>query len=228
MDALTKSIGPFTPLPDGVREFLEHYHSGGTGDEHCAGCNAACCSQGGFALLENVVLIHKAYEQGLLKRKDYEFETGLSFGEFVFKHFDIRTYAAGKEEDELVLFHMRNLDFGNRVIGLPDEGSYWETRAKLFEEAKGLNRGCVFLSEKTSKVPSEDDNTERNCILHVPQSADHLTAKPIDCLLFTCQDAPRQFKKPHPVESTQWMRLLAESYPGSIDRFKGMLEKEQK
>jgi hypothetical protein len=228
MEAITKDIGPFTPLPDGVLEFLRHYHTGGTGDEYCPDCNAACCSQGGFALLENVVLIHRAYERGLLKRKDYEFTPGLTFGEFAFKYFDIRTYAAGSETDELVVFHMRNLDFGGRLIGLPDEGSYWETRAKLFKETKGLNRGCVFLSEMTANEPTQDDNTERHCILHVPESPDHLTAKPIDCLLFTCIEAPLQFKKPHPVESTQWMRLLAQSYPDSIGRFKEMLEKDKK
>jgi len=226
MDAITKDIGPFTPLPQGVLDFLEHYHKGGTGDEHCSSCNAACCSQGGFALLENVVLIHKAYERGLLKRKDYDYTPDLSFGDFVFTYFDVRTYSAG--ESDIVLFHMRNLDFGNRIIGLPDEGSYWETRAKLFEETKGLNRGCVFLSEKTGKVPSEDDNTERGCILHVPESPDHLTAKPIDCLLFTCTDAPRHYKKPHAAETRQWMQLLAESFPNSIDRLKEMLSASKK
>ena len=219
---------PFKPLPGGIRDFLDRYHAGGTGDEQCVTCNSACCSQGGFALLENVVLIHEAYERGLLKRKDYEFTPGLSFGDFVFTYFDVRTYAALDEDgDEIVLFHMRNLDFGNRIIQLPNEGSYWETRYKLFEEARGLNRGCVFLSEKTAKEPLKDENTERYCILHVDKSPDHLTVKPIDCLLFTCVTLPGDFKKPRPEETGQWMGLLARISPDSIGRFKEMLLKGQ-
>ncbi len=221
MEALLKDIGPFEPLPEGIRNFLNRYHAGGIGDEECVTCNSACCSQGGFALLENVVLIHKAYERGLLRRKDYEFTPDLPFGEFVFKYFDIRTYAAGGEE--LVLFHMRNIAFEDHLIKLPEEGSYWETRAKLFKDAKGLNRGCVFLSERTAADSAADDNTDRHCILHVPESPDHLTAKPVDCLLFTCAARPGDFKRPSPEDTAQWMSLLAKNYPDSIGRFKEML-----
>jgi hypothetical protein len=171
------------------------------------------------------VLIHQAYEKGLLKRKDYAFKPGFSFGEFVFDYFDIRTYAAGGED--LVLFHMRNLAFESQIIKLPEEGSYWETRAKLFEEAKGLNRGCVFLSEKTAKVPTDDDNTDRHCILHVPESPDHLTAKPVDCLFFTCATGAGDFKRPNSEDTAQWMSLLAKNYPDSIERFKKLLMEGQ-
>jgi hypothetical protein len=221
MEAITKDIGPFKPLPEGIRNFLQRYHADGIDDEECVTCNSACCSQGGFALLENVVLIHKAYERGLLKRKDYEFKPGFSFGEFVFDYFDIRTYAAGGED--LVLFHMRNLALGRQIIKLPEEGSYWETRAKLFEEARGLNQGCVFLSEKTTADPSSDENTDRHCILHVPESPDHLTAKPVDCLFFTCATRPGDFKRPTPEDTAHWMSLLAKNYPDSIERLKKML-----
>jgi hypothetical protein len=208
----------YKPFSFEIRKFLGQYHAGCLNGEECISCNSACCSQGGFAILENIVLIYQMYEQGLLKRNDYEFRPGRSFGDFVFTYFDARTYSIGAPpmSSEMVFFHMRNLDFENRPIRVPEEGSYWEARYRLFAEDPGLNHGCVFLSEKIPHEHSGDENTQRHCILHVRQSPDHLTAKPIDCLLFACVE--RQAEK-----TEQWFTLLSRSYPDSIGRFKKLL-----
>jgi hypothetical protein len=211
-----------TPLPQEIRDLLDRYHQDALSGEHCVACSSACCSQGGFALLENVIQIYELYSAGRLKRADYQFKPGLGFADFVFTYFDIRSFVAGGQE--MLMFHMRNLTPDGRVIGIPQEdGSYWETRQRLFNENKGMNAGCAFLNQK---LPADggDTNTQRQCILHREHALDAITQKPIDCVFFTCAQEMGKYKKPSADESQEWFGLLAKHYPGSVARFKDRLE----
>ncbi len=210
----------YNPFPQEILEFLSRYHAHGLPGEACVTCNSACCSQGGFGLLENVELIYDIYRAGGLRRDDYTFSPGMSLGEFMFTFFDVRSYLISGRDT--VFFHMRNLDANGNIISMPDDGrSYWEARYEFFRDNPGLNRGCVFLSAMVSA--EGDNNSERGCILHVPESPDHLTAKPIDCLLFSCAERPGIYRKPSPDDTRQWFELLATHYQGSVDRLKAML-----
>ena len=213
-----------TPFPQEIRDFLARYHADALGGEHCVACSSACCSQGGFALLENVILIYDRYSAGRLKRSDYAFKPALSFADFVFTYFDIRSFMVGKET--MLMFHMRNLTPDGRIIGIPEEeGSYWETRQRLFNENPGLNSGCVFLSQKLPAGQAGDSNTLRQCILHREHALDSVTQKPLDCVFFTCQQEMGKYKKPEAQDSEEWFRLLARHFPGSVGRFKERLER---
>jgi hypothetical protein len=212
-------------FPPEIRDFLNEYHSNSLSGEHCITCNSACCSQGGFAILENVVMIYQAYEAGRLKRKDYEFSPGLSFAEFVSKYFDVRSYFIGTLPmgREMLFFHMRNLDPDNNLISIPEGVSYWETRFWLFKQNPALNHGCIFLSEKVPPDYSDDRNTGRHCILHDKHSLQYLSQKPIDCLVFTCEERPGIYKKPRPEQTEQLFKLLSKYYPDSVGRFKKLI-----
>jgi hypothetical protein len=213
------------PLPAPVQDLLTRYHESSLPGDACIQCNSSCCSQGGFAILENIELIYALYLAGKLKRTDYTFPGGLSFGNFVFTYFDIRVYGIGLPpmEREMVFFHMRNLTGDNHLIAIPEGGSYWETRYQKFAEDPKLNHGCVFLSEKIAL--GGNGNTGRHCILHVPESPTHLTAKPIDCLLFGCAAEPGVYRKPGPELTQEWFDVLSRSFPDSVQRLKARLTK---
>ena len=85
-----------------------------------------------------------------------------------------------------MLFHMRSLSQDGTLIGIPAGGDYWEIRAELFQQNPWLNRGCVFLSHKVGNWPEDDRDASRHCILHTPSSGTNVTAKPIDCVFYTC------------------------------------------
>ncbi len=212
------------PFPDPIIRFLNEYHTGGVTEGDCRACSSPCCSLGGFAILENVVQIHELYRQGKLQRADYEYEPGLSFADFVFKYFDIykKKVPADGGELTLMLFHMRSLSQDGHLISIPANGDYWEIRAELFQQNPWLNRGCVFLSHKVGNWPEDDRDASRHCILHTPSSGTNVTAKPIDCVFYTC-NKPIDGRVPTVEQSANWFRLLATHFPNSLERFEALI-----
>lgn len=210
--------------PDPIVRFLNAYHAGGVTEADCRACSSPCCSLGGFAILENVVQIHELYLQGRLRRSDYEFEPGLRFADFVFKYFDVykKTVPAESGELTLLLFHMRSLSQENQLISIPSGGDYWQIRTELFQQNPWLNRGCVFLSHKVGNWPEDDRDASRHCILHQPSSGTHVTAKPMDCVFYTC-NKPIEGRAPTEEQSASWFRLLATHFPNSVERFEALI-----
>lgn len=207
---------------------LAAYHKGGVSASECAGCSSACCSHGGLAVLENVLLIYDLYREGALKREDYEYPAGLSFRDFVGMYFDLEYHTMGwwLWKRDVLVFHLRSLSPENRVIAIPGVGHYYETRSELFRENPWMNRGCVFLSKKVPNWPEDDKDGSRRCILHRAESATHLTAKPIDCVFYTCQK-PFKAKTPTVKESRRWFRrVLAVISPRSLERYRALVEKD--
>jgi hypothetical protein len=212
------------PYPDPIVRFLRKYHSGGVTEADCRACSSPCCSLGGFAILENVVQIHELYQQGGLRRADYEYEPGLRFADFVFKYFDVYKKKVPLKGGEvtLMLFHMRSLSQEGNLISIPVGGDYWEIRAELFQQNPWLNRGCVFLSHKVGNWPEDDRDASRHCILHTPPSGSHVTAKPIDCVFYTC-NKPIEARAPTEEQSANWFRLLGTHFPNSLERFEALI-----
>lgn len=208
------------PFPAPIRALLDTHHAGGVVEADCRACSAPCCSQGGFAILENLPLIYERYRRGL-RRRDHTFAGGLTLREFLLTYFDItqRATRLGRRQAEIVLLHMKSLSGDGQLITIPAVGEYYEVRSQLFADNPWLNRGCVFLSARTG---SEDDALERSCLLHDPQSSTQLTTKPIDCVFFTCS-TPREGRLPSEQESERWFRALAAAYPGSGRRLAELL-----
>ena len=122
-------------LPETIGRFLDEYHRGGVTEDDCRACSSSCCSLGGFAILENVVAIFERYARGELRRSDFEFAPGLSFGEFVFQYFDVyrKTVKGGNGETTLMLFHMKSLSADGNLISVPGGDDYWDIRKELFD-----------------------------------------------------------------------------------------------
>jgi hypothetical protein len=215
------------PLPDSVDALIARHHRGGVTEEDCRQCSSACCSHGGFALLENVIEIYDKYRRNQLRRSDFDFGTGLSFRGFVAKYFDVYLQVTGKWfwKRTILFFHMRSLSSGNDLISIPAVGSYYETRAKLFAGNPWLNKGCVFLSARVPNWPDDDKDATRHCILHEDRSRTHVTAKPIDCVFYVCTK-PMTAKAPTKDESARWFRALAKAYPDSVARYFALIKED--
>ncbi|MHC4198819.1 MAG: hypothetical protein ACYSU0_02440 [Planctomycetota bacterium] len=179
---------------------------------------------GGFAILENVVLIYDAYEEGLLMREDYEFPTELSFKDFVLRYFDILQMPTGRAfwRKNVLCFYPRSLSAEDEPIALPRVGNVYETRGELFHRNPWLNKGCVFLTRRVPHWPEDDGDETRGCILHSDKCLTHVTAKPIDCVFYGCSE-PLQPRTPTQEMSRKWHRALAVSFPESVARFTAMI-----
>lgn len=103
-----------------IIDFLEKRKSGKVAS--CDSCNSSCCNGPGFAILENVIEIYKLYSEGLLKRDDFTFDSGLNLSQFVYKYFD-RAILNGK----LLVFFPKMLSENNRLITVPP-WNYWNAR----------------------------------------------------------------------------------------------------
>jgi hypothetical protein len=215
------------PFQDEIKKILEDHHRGTVTDEHCSKCCSACCSHSGFAILENVLQIYELYQNGLLNREDYEFEKGLSLNSFINTYFDVYQHSTGRwpRKKDILTFHVRSIDEQGRLITIPPVGNYYMTRSGLFQENSWLNYGCVFLSKKIKNWPHDDGDCSRYCILHSDLSSTHLTAKPIDCVLYTCQ-TPIESKTPTADVSKAWHRALAIHYPHSPERLRAIADRE--
>jgi hypothetical protein len=219
-------VQPQYPKP--IVRFLRQHHAGGVTERDCLECSSSCCSLGGFAILENVVQIYDLYRRGGLRRADYEYGAGLGFEEFVFRYFEVYKKAVPLDDREVVLmlFHMRSLSSDGHLISVPSVGDYWDTRAELFRQNPWLNRGCVFLSHHVQMWPNDDGDASRHCILHAPLSGTRVTTKPVDCVFFTCT-RPIEARVPTEEQSAAWFRLLAESFPNSLERFEALIDQGQ-
>src|ERR1035437_5799732 len=78
-----------TPIVDFLAEREKKSHS------PCSQCNASCCNGPGFALLENILEIYQKDVSGSLMRSDYNFISGLTLSQFIFRYFD-RTVINGR------------------------------------------------------------------------------------------------------------------------------------
>lgn len=216
-----------TSLPEPVAETLRRHHEGGVGPEACAGCASPCCSRGGYAIIENVLLIYELYRAGKLERDDYQFVGGLSFKDFVDRYFHVEVRTVGRNGGSrgLALFHMKSLAPGGHVITIPAEGDHGASRDRLFDQNHWLNKGCVFLSESLSEWRPEDGRLGRGCILHDPAAASQVTAKPIGCVLATCA-APLQGKPLDEEAEQAWLEALAEAFPGSVEHYEALRREE--
>jgi hypothetical protein len=212
-------------LPRSVDALIAKHHRGGVTAQDCRQCSSACCSQGGFALLENVLRIYQDYRNNQLRRTDFTFECGLPFRDFVHKYFDVYLQITGKWwwKRSVLLFHMRSLSSDDNVVSIPAVGEFYGTRHQLFSANPWLNKGCVFLSRKVPNWPEDDKDATRHCIVHDDRSRTHMTAKPIDCVFYTCA-APIKAKMPTKADSARWHRALAKAYPKSIERFFAILK----
>ena len=61
------------PLLPNVADQIAAHHEGGITEQDCLACSSPCCSQGGFAILENVIQVYDRYKAGRLKRDDFDF-----------------------------------------------------------------------------------------------------------------------------------------------------------
>jgi hypothetical protein len=188
----------------------------------CQACSSGCCSRGGFAILENVLETYRLYKAGALRRADYEFKAGLSLEDFIRRYFDVCVHEIEGRDDPLMCFHMRGLGPTSEPIAIPRVGRYWDTREEMFSRNPWLNRGCIFLSKSVPNWPEDDGEGDRYCILHSPLSGSQVTAKPIDCVFFTC-NRPYEARVPSFDESERWFRVLGDAFPRSRPRFERMM-----
>ncbi len=211
-------------LPPAIRDRIDRHHEGGVTERDCIVCASGCCSQGGFAILENVLAIYESYRRNELERMGYRFPPGLSLPQFIFLHFDVCGREVGPEGDRrpLLTFHMKSIDERGRPITIPSQGDYWTVRRELFQANPWLNRGCVFLSRPVPNWPRDDGVKERRCILHRPDSMEAVGPKPVDCLYYTCV-RPFEAKTPTDAETAAWFHALAVAFPGSRERFERIL-----
>lgn len=214
-------------IPKEISDLLSDYQKDCIEDHICINCNSICCSQGGFALLENVELIYEKYKSGKLKRKGFRFKKGLNFHDFIFTYFDVieRDVGLDGEEIPMIFFHMKHLSSDGHLISIPGL-DYWETRSELFERNPWMNLGCIFSSHTISDLEDNDTNFKRHCILHHDKFKSELGTKPIDCVFFTCL-TQYDYKVPEQKDSDIWLKQLAMSYPDSKSRLEKIVNKEK-
>jgi hypothetical protein len=213
-----------SPYPDSICQILSDFHKDEVSSDNCIKCSSGCCSRGGFAILENVLLIYDLYKNNMLKRKSFKFEKGLNIKDFIYNYFDVFSRNVGTEENKLILmfFHMKSIDEKGRPISIPGD-DYWRNRSDLFNYNPWLNHGCVFLSHSVPDWPNDDEYSKRYCILHRPDSGTHLGPKPIDCVFHICTEK-YDLKEPKKEETDAWFYALANSYPNSKERFEKIME----
>jgi hypothetical protein len=208
-------------MPREVKSQIEKHHVGGISGSDCLACSSGCCSQSGFAILENVISMYDLYERGGLKRKGFKFSRRLSFNDFAFTHFNVYVEMVGPKEHQegLVQFYPKSIDERGRLIAIPGGGEFYAVRSGLFRDNPWLGRGCVFLSHPCPNWPEDDGYSKRRCILHTPDCYTIVGPKPIDCLFYTCMK-PYTPVCPSPEESVAWHAALSKAFPRSVERFK--------
>jgi hypothetical protein len=63
---------------------------------------------------------------------------------------------------------------------------------------------------------------DRRAYNYVHERDSHVTAKPIDCVFYTC-DRPIVARVPSEAQSSEWFRILAECFPNSLERFEQLI-----
>lgn len=168
----------------------------------CFPCNYSCCFQSGFALRENVNEIYKLYTQGLLIRDDYSFKSELSIDEFISIYFDV----IRNIDLNLTLYFPRHLAYNDVALIIPFENGmdFWSTRHDILINPINECKGCIFLENRMSL----SDQSSKKCILHDYEKPGYISAKPIDCVLLSC-DSNRKVKKMEKVIEDEYFILLA-------------------
>lgn len=191
------------PIPSAIKDFLTDREK--RSNSPCQQCNSACCNGPGFGLLENVLKIYERYANGQLTRNDYQFESGLTLSQFIFKYFD-RTILDGR----LLVFLPKTLT-SNGLNSVPP-WNFWKSREYIHKRSPSL--GCIFLSKK--QIP--EDLSPNSCILHSGEASKDVTEKPIDCTFLVCNGI-RNVQNPSQTETALWFSLLDYHFPNSIERF---------
>lgn len=204
-----------------IKLIKQHQHNS---NANCVECSSLCCLHGGFAILENVVAIYGMYRRKHLIRQDYRFRENLSFKGFVGTYFDISLMPDNYEAP--VFFHTRVLSKNNTLI---TENSTHNSKCNAdgepFDIDNITSRGCVFLNRKIPIDNESDETPSTTCTLHSPDNETHITAKPINCVLFTCQ-RPLVVKQQDARFSYEWIQIINKAYPNSARRFRKLLKNE--
>ena len=210
------------PLNDELKAIISENHRESVDCEVCAECSGVCCMQGGSGIFENVLLIYEAYQRGELKRADYEFEAGLTLPAFIARYFDV-TFAPSSK-GTLVLFFTKVLTSDNELISWKSLSGYSAGDPAVSDKC-GSSVGCVFLDGKIEHSPESREGPSRGCILHSDDCTKTLTAKPLQCVLYSCVDQ-YELKQPDSALSSRWMDCLAAAYPDSVERFNDKMASE--
>jgi hypothetical protein len=208
-------------LPQQLIDIIEEYQMGGVTKEDCVRCSSACCQISGYAIYENLVLIYKLYEQGLLKREDYQFKDNLTFPEFVNYYFDrVLIEDQSAKKISIMVYHPKLLSINGELISLPFPAPIYQMlRCEVVHGNQWLVKGCIFLNKGLpTGWMADDKDSSRGCILHSLDSSTHLTAKPIDCVFHTCT-SPCEPKMPDPILTKRWDLALAANFPGSVHKY---------
>jgi hypothetical protein len=172
--------------------------------------------------MENVLLIYERYTKGDLVREDYVFHAGLSLRAFISTYFDFPLLPS--EVSSPVFFHTRLLARDNTLISQNLlGGDRYPVHGEPPDIDKVMSKGCVFLNKKIPTWHTGDGDISRKCILHEPESGTHLTAKPVNCVLYACRK-PLEAKHPDAGLSADWVRALSECYPNSAGRLHHIME----
>lgn len=169
-------------IPEELLLFINNHQSTGY---NCSRCTFSCCYESGFALRENVDLIYRKYNAGLLIRSDYKFKDNLSYDDFIRIYFDVISFS----NLNLSLYFPRHVAYDDVALVIdpvPDQ-NYWDYRHRILSDPINENKGCIFLNNKLIA----DDAQPTHCILHDPSKTDFIYEKPIDCILLSCNSLNR-------------------------------------
>lgn len=190
-------------IPDEIKDFLRERQN--DTNPQCQLCNSSCCNGPGFALLENILLIYKKYQEGRLIRSDFHFKSDLMLVDFIFEYFDLALI-----NSNLLAFFPKMITEDNQLISTPPF-DFWNSRDYLKRRYKSY--GCIFLEKKQTETVFTN-----KCILHTDKYKEEITEKPFDCLFLSCLSL-KDIKQPTAEESQKWFELLNKHYPDSNSRF---------
>jgi hypothetical protein len=193
-----------------LQKFLTVQMEGAPSQEECMRCEASggiphhCCKTPGFAVYENIRLIHKEYIRDLWKAIPFAIKN-IDIEQFIQLYFTevVLISAIQKKNVLLKLYFPKIIDYrtltngmtgkvhsaGPRImpdadldliVRLPED--FDRFNAKRNHE-NPTNQGCVFLQR------GRDFSIQncRGCLLHSDNLASHVTTKPIDCISFNCK-----------------------------------------
>jgi hypothetical protein len=189
-------------FPKELHDFYNEIH-----DENpdCSECRSSCCFQSGFAVRKNVGQIYQIYQKDGLIRKDYSFQSGLSYDDFVNRYFDV----VRRVKLNLTIYFPRHLAGDNSVISIPfeNDGDFYNIRDAVLKDRDVESRGCIFLERSLIC----GDQISAKCILHDVQIHDSLYAKPIDCIFLACTQSMK-VKQLDIDQERRYFELIAKHY----------------
>jgi len=207
-----------TPLPDELRRLVEQNLARAGPGFDCLKCDAACCETSGFAVLANVAQAYERYAAGFL---NFQFQPGLSAGQFLHQYFDVVrvTPQDCPGADEFQVLFPRSLVNASMLVSIvaADEepggeprqltlGEYYANRRIWRERNAQYPWSCAFYN---GSLPRRDGlgRTFAGCVLHSEMNATHLTAKPLDCVFGVCHQPPALLP-PGPEAAARWLAAV--------------------